>query len=79
MDRMFRTDTKELRKAMVEVGIGTIKELSEKSGVNRNTIGKVLDGEIQPSADVMYRLAKALKMSPNKAGITFFAQDLRNA
>jgi transcriptional regulator with XRE-family HTH domain len=76
MAREFKTDTKELRKMMIEFGYGTIVELSEASGVNRNTLGKVVNGEIQPSADVMYKLAKTLKMSPEKAGTTFFATNL---
>jgi len=40
----MKTDTKELRKEMAEKGITTIAELSEKTGINRVTLGKILCG-----------------------------------
>ena len=42
--RKYETDVVELRKIMAEKGINTIVGLSELTGVNRNTLGKVLDG-----------------------------------
>lgn len=63
---------------MIDNGILTITELSEKSGVNRNTVSAVLKGEIQPSSEVMFKLADTLDMHPQIAGAIFFAQDLRN-
>ena len=77
MDRYF-CDTVELRKAMADVGLVKIKDLSEKSGVNRNTLGKILNNEELPSAAVMYKLAPALKLTPTRAGEIFFASNLRN-
>lgn len=78
MERTYVTDTKELKKSMIDNGFDTITQLSNSSGVNRNTLGRIIDGTAQPSADVMYRLAKTLNMSPEKAGITFFALNLRS-
>lgn len=74
MERAFITDTVELRKLMIENGFNTICALSKASKINRNTLGKVLDGSIQPSADIMYKLATTLKMTPDRAGAVFFCQ-----
>jgi transcriptional regulator with XRE-family HTH domain len=76
MERDFLTDTVELRKLMAENGFNTISALSSASRINRNTLGKVLDGSIQPSADIMYKLVSALKMTPDRAGTVFFCQKL---
>lgn len=75
----YSTDTIALRKKALECGINTCAELARRSGVNRNTIGKVLNGEEQPSANVMYKLIDCLKLSPAQAGVIFFNASLRNA
>lgn len=77
--RRYKTDTVELKKLMVEKNIKTILELSEKTGINRNTLGRILDGTIQPSSDAMDRLVYTLEIQPEKAGRIFFAIDLRTA
>ena len=77
MTGFFETDHIELRKIMAEKEIKTIKELSEKSGVNRNTLSKIFNGEKQPSSDAMERLVIALNIKPEKAGTIFFKQNLR--
>ena len=79
MTGFFKTDHIELRKIMAEKEIKTIKELSEKSGVNRNTLSQIFDGKKQPSSDVMERLIITLNIKPEKAGIIFFNQNLRHA
>ncbi len=75
--RRYKTDVIELRKIMAEKNIKTIVELSEKSGINRNTLGKILDGSIQPSSEVMDRLVFTLDIEPANAGKIFFVPDLR--
>lgn len=75
--RRYKTDVIELRKIMAEKNIKTIVELSEKSGINRNTLGKILDGAIQPSSEVMDRLVFTLDIEPANAGRIFFVPDLR--
>ena len=77
MAGIFRTDTIELRKIMAEKAIKTTKELSEKSGINRNTLSSVLNGTTQPSSDVMEKLVFALEIEPEKAGNIFFKHNLR--
>ena len=52
----YRTDVKELKKLMVECDIDTITELAEVSGVDRNTLSKILNEDAQPSAKVMFKL-----------------------
>jgi transcriptional regulator with XRE-family HTH domain len=77
MASIFKTDYIELRKIMAEKEIKTTKELAEKSGINRNTLGDILNGKIQPSADVMERLVITLEIKPEKAGKIFFKDNLR--
>lgn len=74
----YTVDTIALRKLMIEQGYMTISSLSKASDVGRNTLSKVLDGSIRPSADVMSKLAVALTMSPEVAGRVFFARNLRS-
>lgn len=79
MANFYKTNYIEIKKMMAEKEINTIKELSEKSGINRNTLGKILSGEIQPSAEAMEGIAIALEMKPEIAGRIFFNIDLRSA
>lgn len=74
MARTYRTDNIEIRKLMIEKGIDTIVDLSEKTGINRNTLSKVVNGEIQPSSDVMDKLVSVLDIPPEKAGYIFLVQ-----
>ncbi len=73
----FITDVIALKKLMVEQNIKTNTELAEKSKVSRVTIGNILNGKEQPSANAMYSLASTLKMTPTQAGLIFFKPNLR--
>ena len=73
-----KTDTIELKKAMIEKGFNTNISLSIASGIDRNTLGKVLSGQMQPSYDVMNRLITTLELSETRAGRIFFAPNLRD-
>ena len=77
--RIYKTDVVEIRKKMAEQRIKTVTELSERSGINRNTLAKVLNEEIQPSSDVMEKLVFCLKMKPYEAGAIFFKLNLHDA
>ena len=72
------TDTVAIKKIMAERGFKTISSLADKAGINRNTLGKVIDGKAQPSSDTMFRLVDTLGISAAKAGEIFFAVNLRN-
>lgn len=74
---IYRTDTNEIKKIMIDRDIRSITELSEKSGIGRNTLAKVLNGQIQPSSDTMEKLVYTLKIPPEKAGKIFFMHTLR--
>lgn len=78
MARLYKTDIIELKKAMIEAGLDKIIDLAEASGVDRNTISKILSGEIQPSSNVMERFVIALRLPPERAGLIFFNPNLRN-
>ncbi len=71
------TDTVAIRKIMIEKGFKTISSLAIEAGINRTTLGKVLDGKIQPSSDVMLKLVETLDISAPDAGMIFFAINLR--
>lgn len=78
MARIYKTDIIELKKLMVEKGLDKIVDLSSVSGIDRNTLARVVGGEMQPSSLVMDRLVSALDIEPEKAGKIFFMPDLRN-
>ena len=73
---MYSIDIKELKKAMIDADLDNIQKLSDKSGVDRNTIASTLNGTRFPSSAVMQRLAVALDLEPDRAGKIFFAPQL---
>lgn len=72
-----KTDTIALQKVMIDKGFRTITSLAKRSGVNRNTLGQIINGQVQPSYDVMMKLVITLELSETQAGCIFFAPDLR--
>lgn len=72
----YAVDTAELKKAMINAGINTAVELSERSGVNRNTVGGILNGDIRPSSAVIEKIARALSLDGNDIGRIFFKPQL---
>ena len=80
MEMRKRTaDVIAIKKIMIEKGFKTINSLATASGINRTTLGKVLDGKIQPSSDVMFKLVETLDIPAAEAGNIFFASNLRIA
>lgn len=75
---IYRTDIIELKKSMVDAGLDKIIDLAEASGIDRNTLSRVISGDMQPSSNVMDKLVLALKLSPERAGHIFFNPNLRN-
>jgi DNA-binding phage protein len=69
----------ELKKMMLDKGFERITDLSEATGINRNTLGKVLSGNAQPSSRTMIELKSILEMTSKQAGEIFFNSNLRNA
>ena len=72
----YAVDTAELKKAMINAAINTAVELSEKSGVNRNTVGGILNGDIRPPSAVIEKIARALSLDGNDIGRIFFKLQL---
>lgn len=79
MKVIYKTDTVALKKEMIDNGISTIIQLSALTGVSRNTLSQVLNGQTQPSASVMHKLVESLRISPERAGFIFFNPNLRIA
>lgn len=78
MTRTFVTDVVAIKKLMLDNNIKSISDLSEKTGVNRNTLGQLLNEEIQPSTYVMDKLICTLNIKQEEAGVIFFKDNLRD-
>jgi transcriptional regulator with XRE-family HTH domain len=61
---------------MIDADIKTIEQLSELTGVNRNTLSDIINGKIFPSSMVMSKLASCLKLTSEDAGRIFFTPKL---
>lgn len=77
-EQKYKVDVIELKKIMVEQNLDKIVDLSAASTVDRNTLSKVVNGDIKPSTTVIEKLMMALNISPEKAGPIFFSPNLRN-
>lgn len=73
-----KIDTMKIKKLMLENGFETNASLSDKTGINRVTLGKILKGEQLPSSESIYRIVEALHISASEAGNIFFADNLRS-
>lgn len=76
--KVIKTDVIALQKLMIEKGYRTITSLAAASGVNRTTLGDILNEKAQPTYKAMMKLVMALDMSESQAGCIFFATTLRN-
>ena len=72
----YRVDIMELRKAGLEHGLVKVSEWSEKTRIDRNTMGEILSGKTYPSSSAMQRIVDALQMKADRAGRIFFAPKL---
>lgn len=72
----MEVNVKELQKEMIDHDIKTISELSEKTGVDRNILGKIINKESRPSAQTMDKLTLFFGWSSQRAGEIFFAKKL---
>lgn len=71
---MYEVDCKELKKLMIDHDIDNNTVFAEKTGVDRCTIAKILDGKILPTYRVIESIAKVLKMDSQQIGSIFFKQ-----
>lgn len=72
----YEVDIIELKKLMVERECEKIGDLSDKSGVDRNTISEIVNCKKYPSSMVMTKIGKALNMSSQQMGAIFFKTKL---
>ena len=72
----YGVDSQELRKAMIDADIITITALAEASGVDRNTIGAILNDKTRPNAAIIEKIAVALSLSGEDIGRIFFRKKL---
>lgn len=77
MKNKYTIDISALRKAMIDVDVLTMSELSRRSGVGRDTLSKIFSGKMLPSFDVAVKLGVALSLTPEEAGKIFFVPNLR--
>jgi len=79
---MYEVDCKELKKLMIDHDIATTAAFAKVTGVNRDTLSKILDGKLFPTYHVIAGIAKAMKMDSQQIGSIFFktkvAQDETN-
>lgn len=76
---VYKVDTVELKKKMIENGYDTIGQLAEDMGIGRDTVAAVINGKRRPSTIVMDKFITVLHIEPQDAGVIFFVADLRNA
>ena len=72
----YQVDTIALRKAMLDKEFTTIEALSNASGVNRNTVGDILNGKIRPTSTVIEKISMTLELDGSAIGRIFFSQKL---
>ena len=72
----YSVDTQELRKAMIVANLPTVISLAEASGVDRNTIGSILNEKTKPSASVIEKISAALSLNGERIGRIFFNSNL---
>ena len=73
----YVVDTVEIKKRMAENQIDSIADLELITGVNRNTLSKVIRGKSYPSAHVIGGIAYSLHMTSEDIGRIFFCQKLK--
>lgn len=71
----YKVDVVELKKIMVEQKLDKIIDLSIASAVDRNTLSKVINGDIKPSTAVIEKLMSALHIPSERIGEIFFSPD----
>lgn len=75
----YVTDVNAIKKVMIDRNITSISMLSELSGVNRDTLGRILSEKEQPTATTMYKLVDTLQLTATQAGNIFFRKNLHTA
>lgn len=74
----YKVNINELYNIARRAGCKNKTEIAIKMHMNRNTVGKVLEGKELPSSTFMYKFIAAFDVSEKDAGPLFFNKHLRN-
>lgn len=73
---MYKIDTVELRKCMIDSNVDSVSDLARKAGMTRNSIENILKGNTLPNLVTMYAIARVLNATPERLGRIFFAKSV---
>lgn len=73
---MFNTDTKALRKLMIDHEIGSIQQMSEMCKISRKTLSDVVNGKKRPTSNVISAIAQTLDLKSEDIGHIFFVEEV---
>lgn len=73
---MRSIDTKEFKKAMINVDLDSFTKLAEGTGIHITTLSDIANNERKPSWDSMAKLADIFHLTYEEIGRIFFAQEL---
>ena len=73
---MRSIDSKELKKAMINVDLDSFVKLEEETGIHKSTLSDIVKNERKPSYESISVLADALHLSYAEIGRIFFANEL---
>lgn len=76
MEYKYVVDGKAFQKAMVDAEFKSFSALAKASGVDRNTIAAIADGNAKPNSSNIGKLANALKLDDSQVGSIFFKREL---
>lgn len=73
---MFNTDTKALRKLMIDHEIDSIQQMSEMCKISRKTLSEVVNGKKRPTSNVISAIAQTLDLKSEDIAHIFFVEEV---
>lgn len=73
---MRSVNSREFRKAMIDVDCTTFGELETETGIDRNTLSNIAKGGQKPSYETIVKLADAFHLTYEEVGRIFFYNEL---
>jgi len=73
---MRKVNTKELKKAMIDVDCTTYAALSAASGIDQTSLSCLVRGERKPSWDSIAAISEALHLTYDGIGRIFFSSEV---
>lgn len=75
---VYKVNTVELKKLLIENGYDTIGDFAKDADMSRKTAADVVNGKRRPSTIIMEKFITVLHIEPQNAGIIFFIPTLRD-